>query len=166
MSNIKIELLKDVVKRTTFNLDRSHRGDIVIFTLGLAGEIYEAIEIYQQPEHDKMAFHAELADITWYTIATALLLPSDNIDDLVLTEKPFPGNKTEGLEVLHKALYKAVEHQEKVKKFIRDYPDRPFDYLLGYAEPLREINRFFDITDACDLIELKCRKRFPERYLP
>lgn len=172
--------LKELVQRTAVNFDNSVRGDIIIFTLGLTEEIAEAIEALNNPhtlpEHE---FKVELADVVWYSIATDLCLGFNLLDQrrvkVGVKTSLAPGeaySEGQGLEfnspaeALNAALHAAIRHQGKVKKYVRDYPNRHVDTIRGYMEPLIILNDYFDLSDSYDLLEAKLGKRYPKGFDP
>lgn len=169
--------LKELVQRTAVNFDNSVRGDIIIFTLGLTEEIAEAIEALKKAEvcepEDAVVYEAEfkveLADVVWYSIATDLCLGFNLLDcfGVQIGSKPTnPRKLFSPLDALNTALHVAIQHQGKVKKYVRDYPNRPVDTIRGYMEPLIILNDYFDLSDSYDLLEAKLGKRYPKGFDP
>ena len=169
--------LKELVQRTAVNFDNSVRGDIIIFTLGLTEEIAEAIEALKnaemcEPEDATVyeeEFKVELADVVWYSIATDLCLGFSLLDFHGIEVGAKPNNLCRflnPLDALYAALHKAIQHQGKVKKYVRDYPNRPVDTIRGYIEPLIILNDYFDLSDSYDLLEAKLGKRYPKGFDP
>lgn len=155
--------LKELVQRTAVNFDNSVRGDIIIFTLGLTEGILEAIEA-RAPE-----FKIELADVVWYSIANDLCLGFNLLDcfGVQIGSKPTnPRKFFDPRQALDAALYASIHHQGKVKKYVRDYPNRPVDTIRGYMEPLIILNDYFDLSDSYDLLEAKLGKRYPKGFDP
>lgn len=171
------EKLKELVQRTAVNFDNSIRGDIIIFTLGLTEEIAEAIKALKNAEmcepEDAVTFEAEfkveLADVVWYSIATDLCLGFNLLNFHGVEVGAKPNNLCRFLspiDALNAALHKAIRHQGKVKKYVRDYPNRHVDTICGYMEPLIILNDYFDLSDSYYLLEAKLGKRYPKGFDP
>lgn len=160
---IKIEQLKNLVRKTAGNLDPEERLTLAIYFMGLVGEIGETIEAYSISEEE---FKTELADIIWYTVAISLMLETEHLlEDIDFKKKEhyyyymFPESDVKDLE---EYLLESLKHLEKAKKYVRDYPSRPIDSLYGYIKPLKMISEVFDLSDTYEILEKKLSSRYPE----
>jgi hypothetical protein len=161
--------LKELVQRTAVNFDNSVRGDIIIFTLGLTEEIAEAIDAFDNPGVSVVDFKTELADVVWYSIAIDLCLGFSLLDSYNVQIGAKPNNSHKffsPLDALNAALHAAIKYQGKVKKYVRDYPNRHLLSISEYIVPLIILNDYFDLSDSYDLLEAKLGKRYPEGFDP
>lgn len=162
-----IEQLKNLVRTTASSLDKNDRLTIAIYFMGLVGEIGETIEANNR-EDSYEHFKEELADIVWYTVAISLMLNTEHLledIDFWVGKTNFYIYSFEGKEVkLQEALMESLNHLEKAKKYVRDYPSRPIDSLYGYIEPLKLISNVFDLSDTYEILEKKLSNRYPKGF--
>src|SRR4028119_419496 len=132
--------LRELVGRTAVNFDKSVRGDLIIFTMGLVEEIKEAIDAFYEPD-----FKIELADAVWYSVANDMCLGFNLLDfhQVQIGTKSNRYTFRHASSALDAALSAAILHMGKVKKCVRDYPNRPDDTIRGYMEPLIILNDYF-----------------------
>lgn len=131
-----------------------------VWTLGLLGELGEVIEVLQRRCYSFDNVAREVGDVCWYTMALSMLL-GDNYDFSGLSLK----SKYFGLSevTVTEGLFKGLEFSEKVKKFVRDYPERgTVDNvtITGFEKPITLISPWFPLAIAIDAVDVKLRERF------
>lgn len=157
------ESLTNLVQRTASSLELNNHN-LCIYTMGLVGEIGEAIHAFN--DNDERGFYQELGDVVWYTVALSLVkcqnAPPDTFFALKTNSSTF--NTEDCLYYLLEALYAGLDYMEKVKKYVRDYPERPLGSIDGYLRPLEILAVQFDLSDSARLLSQKLLQRYPNGF--
>ncbi len=144
---------------------------LTIWSMGLAGEIAEMYVECDQVNYDGML--DELADVCWYTVAIDKLLGRELVKKIEFIDYQEVCRRVH-LKIEHPRPIKplilgcmliALRYTETAKKYAEHYPRRSIESVIGYHEPLVNLNGVLDFDNVADRLSTKLQKRYPNGFI-